>query len=168
MQASANSPDQLSYHAINVAFLQLADGKPEGRTSAQKALEYAHHGESALWKRATQGEAQLMLDNLEAAAIAYTKALSHHEFRHFGWINRETEWEHRLYGVKRAVILPYFVVTDRQLELRGYPRSRFCDATDVKIHAQSGRVVDELATRISYDLMHTYLSDRKPIAHSAF
>jgi hypothetical protein len=35
-----------------------------------------------------------------------------------GWINRETGSEIRLYGGKPAVILPYLVLTDRQLELR--------------------------------------------------
>lgn len=76
LQVSANSPDQLYYHAINVAFLQLAAGNQHARTSAQKAVEYAQQGDNVMWKRATQAEAQLMLNNIEAALGAYAQALA--------------------------------------------------------------------------------------------
>jgi len=79
LQISQNNkdPDQIYYHAINVAFLKLAAGKKDdAREQAQKALEYAQQGDQAHWKLATRGEALLVLDNIEQAADAYSKALA--------------------------------------------------------------------------------------------
>ncbi len=83
-----------------------------------------------------------------------------------GWINRETDWEHRLYGVKPAVILPYLVLTDRELELRSYPRSRICSAFDVETPEQFETILSELAVRISFDLAHALLGDQRPFVQS--
>jgi hypothetical protein len=72
-------PDQIYYHAINVAFLKLASGDPHqekhARSLARKALQNAQQGKQEHWKLATQGEASLMLDKNDQAIEAYGKSL---------------------------------------------------------------------------------------------
>jgi hypothetical protein len=80
-----------------------------------------------------------------------------------GWINRETEWEHRLYGVKPAVILPYVVLTDRDFDLPSYPRSRMCKVSSVGTTKQIEAILNELVIRISYDLTRALLFDKSPL-----
>jgi pimeloyl-ACP methyl ester carboxylesterase len=70
-------PDQVYYHAINVAFLRLAAGdRTKALETAQQALEYAQHGDLLQWRLATRGEAFLMLGNVAAAIESYTQALA--------------------------------------------------------------------------------------------
>jgi hypothetical protein len=83
-----------------------------------------------------------------------------------GWVNRETEWEHRLYGVKPAVTLPYLVFVDQEPLLRGYPSNRIVNARGLENAEDFEPLIDELALRISYDFMHTLLSSQLPIPHS--
>jgi pimeloyl-ACP methyl ester carboxylesterase len=76
MQLAQNLPDQLYYHAINVAFLKLAAG--EGRQAkelAQQVLEYAQHGDMLLWRMATRGEAFLIVGDFDSAIDAYARAM---------------------------------------------------------------------------------------------
>jgi pimeloyl-ACP methyl ester carboxylesterase len=69
-------PDQLYYHAINVAFLKLASGDShKAKEFAQQALDYAQHGDVLLWRMATRGEAFLILGDLDSAVDAYAKAM---------------------------------------------------------------------------------------------
>lgn len=76
LQLSQNQPDQLYYHAINIAFLKLAAGEgAKAKELAQQALDYAQHGEMLLWRTATRGEALLILGDLDAAVGAYAQAL---------------------------------------------------------------------------------------------
>lgn len=85
-----------------------------------------------------------------------------------GWVNRETEWEHRLYGVKPAVTLPYLVFLDQEPTLRGYPASRIIDARGLVSVEDYDRLLGELALRISYDFLHAVLSNEHPIPYSPF
>jgi hypothetical protein len=71
-----------------------------------------------------------------------------------------------MYGVKRAVILPYLVFTDRQPALPSYPQSRMCTASTLESPEQFEPILDELAMRIAYDLMHGLLEEQKSLVHS--
>ena len=76
LELSKGVPDQLYYHAINVAFLNFAVGKTDtARELAQKAFSYAEQGDSKVWRKATQGEASLILGNDDAAVSAYGRAI---------------------------------------------------------------------------------------------
>ena len=69
---------QAYYHAINCAFMELAYGSDATacRTYAQRALTHAAQATDDVWRRATEGEANLYLGNTAAAADAYRRALS--------------------------------------------------------------------------------------------
>ena len=68
--------DQIYYHAVNVAFLQLAAGdRSKALKTTQQALDYAQHGDLLQWRLATCGEAFLMLGNVAQAIESYTQAL---------------------------------------------------------------------------------------------
>jgi pimeloyl-ACP methyl ester carboxylesterase len=68
---------QAYYHAINCAFMELAYGGDATacREYAQRALTYCAQAPDDVWRRATEGEANLYLGNTAAAADAYRRAL---------------------------------------------------------------------------------------------
>lgn len=70
--------DQAFYHGINVAFMQLAYQR-QAATAAEMAREVLKHCENSrldYWRLATQGEANLYLENIDAAADNYRDALN--------------------------------------------------------------------------------------------
>lgn len=73
---------QAYYHAINVAFLDLSalpeasEVSPEVRVMAQRALEHCRQAAPHHWRDATQGEALLMLGELERAEETYRQAVA--------------------------------------------------------------------------------------------
>ena len=76
MRLAQNLPDQLYYHAINVAFLKLAAGEgSKAKELVKQALEYAQHGDMLLWRMATRGEAFLILGDFDSAVDAYARAM---------------------------------------------------------------------------------------------
>ncbi|SFH60064.1 Alpha/beta hydrolase family protein [Nitrosospira sp. Nsp14] len=78
---AANDHEQALYHAINIAFLNLmeipaaASIPTEIRIMAERALEHAKQVRNTNWSLATQGEAQLMLKDLERAEHFYAGAI---------------------------------------------------------------------------------------------
>jgi tetratricopeptide (TPR) repeat protein len=70
-------PDQIYYHAINVAFLKLVAGdRSEALKTAQQALDYAQRGDLLQWRLATRAEGFLMLGNVAEAVESYKQALA--------------------------------------------------------------------------------------------
>jgi pimeloyl-ACP methyl ester carboxylesterase len=69
---------QAYYHAINCAFMELAYGSDAAacRAYAQRALTHCAQAPDDVWRRATEGEANLYLGNTAAAAAAYRHALA--------------------------------------------------------------------------------------------
>jgi pimeloyl-ACP methyl ester carboxylesterase len=69
---------QAYYHAINCAFMELAYGSDAAacRTYAERALKHCAQAPDDVWRRATEGEANLYLGNTAAAAAAYRDALA--------------------------------------------------------------------------------------------
>jgi tetratricopeptide (TPR) repeat protein len=73
---------QAYYHAINVAFLDLAalpeaSDVPEGvRSCARRALEHCAGADASHWRDATEGEARLMLGDLVQAEQKYRQAVA--------------------------------------------------------------------------------------------
>lgn len=67
------------YHAINVAFMQLAYKKDENKAKewARHALKHCGASKEDLWRYATEGEANLYLNNDDAAIAGYRKALEY-------------------------------------------------------------------------------------------
>lgn len=80
LQQAEAKPDaaQAYYHAINCAFMELAYGTDVAacRTYAQRALMHCADASDNVWRRATEGEANLYLGNAPAAAAAYRQALA--------------------------------------------------------------------------------------------
>jgi pimeloyl-ACP methyl ester carboxylesterase len=80
LQRAEARPDsaQAYYHAINCAFMELAYGSDitACRSYAQKALTHTAQAPDDVWRRATEGEANLYLGNAAAAADAYHRALA--------------------------------------------------------------------------------------------
>jgi hypothetical protein len=75
---AAGDHDQAYYHAINVAFLQLAykgDREP-ARAAAQQALDEAALAEPAFWRAASEAEARLYLSETAKAMDGYRAALA--------------------------------------------------------------------------------------------
>jgi hypothetical protein len=76
----ANDHDQAFYHAINIAFLYLMES-PTGSIPdkvgqmANRSLEHIKEARNTNWSFATQGEALLMLGDLEGAQHAYAIAI---------------------------------------------------------------------------------------------
>lgn len=74
--------NQAFYHAINVGFLDLLISPPNSsvpsgvRAMAERALFHCQKTDETHWRFATEGEAQLMLGNLDGAIILYDKAIS--------------------------------------------------------------------------------------------
>jgi pimeloyl-ACP methyl ester carboxylesterase len=79
---NATNPGQAMYAAINLAFLELMRVPSNqirmpavARDFAQRASLYANSAESGLWRLATEGEAWLYRENIEAASAAYATAI---------------------------------------------------------------------------------------------
>jgi tetratricopeptide (TPR) repeat protein len=69
-------PDQIYYHAINVAFLHLATGATElARKFAEIALAATQRGENRKWSEATAAEARLILRDNPSGIEHYRLAL---------------------------------------------------------------------------------------------
>jgi len=70
---------QCYYHAINVAFMQLAykKDKDKAKEHAQHALGHCAAAEEDLWRFATEGEANLYLGHDDEAVAGYRKALGY-------------------------------------------------------------------------------------------
>ena len=78
----ANDHDQAFYHAINIAFLHLMES-PTGSSipdkvgqMANRSLEHIKEARNTNWSFATQGEALLMLGDLEGAQHVYAIAIT--------------------------------------------------------------------------------------------
>ena len=69
---------QAYYHAINVAFLELARRRDRAaaRKLARRALEHCEAAPEDPWNLATRGEAHLLLADTEAAVDGYRRALA--------------------------------------------------------------------------------------------
>jgi tetratricopeptide (TPR) repeat protein len=80
-QALENA-DQSMYHAINLAFLELmitpeSDAVPKAaKDMALLALEQAAAATAGHWRAATEGEARLVLGDLDEASRKYREALA--------------------------------------------------------------------------------------------
>jgi pimeloyl-ACP methyl ester carboxylesterase len=68
--------DQAFYHGINVAFMQLAYRMQESvaQQTAKKVLEHCRDAKLDTWRLATEGEANLLLGNIDAAMDGYRAA----------------------------------------------------------------------------------------------
>jgi tetratricopeptide (TPR) repeat protein len=75
---AAGDHDQAYYHAINVAFLQLAyrDDRTAARAAAQQALDEAAQAEPDFWRAASEAEAQLYLGDTAKAIEGYRAAIA--------------------------------------------------------------------------------------------
>ncbi|UYG07161.1 tetratricopeptide repeat-containing protein [Halomonas sp. M4R1S46] len=77
---SVSDHRQAYYHAINLAFLLLEMGPPDGpvpvevKDLARRALDHVDASHESQWSLATKGEASLMLGQLTAAEDAYRMA----------------------------------------------------------------------------------------------
>jgi len=69
--------EQAYYHAINVAFLELAylRDREANLETARRALDHAAKTPENLWRLATEGEAHLYLGDVDAALGYYERAL---------------------------------------------------------------------------------------------
>ena len=69
--------DQAFYHGINVAFMQLAYRGEEAaaKETAKKVLAHCAAAKGDKWRMATEGEANLLLGDTEAALKAYRAAV---------------------------------------------------------------------------------------------
>jgi pimeloyl-ACP methyl ester carboxylesterase len=70
--------DQAFYHGINVAFMQLAYRNQESvaQETANKVLEHCRAAKLDVWRLATEGEAHLLLGNIDAAMAGYRAAVT--------------------------------------------------------------------------------------------
>jgi tetratricopeptide (TPR) repeat protein len=79
---SAGNWDRASYHAINLAFLNLmnsADGQPVPPAAleyASRAIAFCQKSSASTWQLFTLGEAHLILGKLEEGAGYYAQALT--------------------------------------------------------------------------------------------
>jgi pimeloyl-ACP methyl ester carboxylesterase len=75
---AAGDHDQAYYHAINVAFLQLAysDDRAAARAAAQQTLDEAAQAEPGFWRLASEAEAQLYLGDTAKAIEGYRAAVA--------------------------------------------------------------------------------------------
>jgi pimeloyl-ACP methyl ester carboxylesterase len=75
---AAGDHDQAYYHAINVAFLELAyrDDRVAARTAAQQAIDEAAQAEPGFWRTASEAEAQLYLGDVAKAIEGYRAAIA--------------------------------------------------------------------------------------------
>jgi pimeloyl-ACP methyl ester carboxylesterase len=75
---AADDHDQAYYHAINVAFLQLAykGDHAAARAAAQQALDEAAQAEPGFWRGASEAEARLYLGDIAKAVEGYRSAVA--------------------------------------------------------------------------------------------
>lgn len=75
---AAGDHDQAYYHAINIAFLELAyKGDHAGaRKAAQQALDEAAQAEAGFWRAASEAEAELYLSATARAVEGYRAAVA--------------------------------------------------------------------------------------------
>jgi pimeloyl-ACP methyl ester carboxylesterase len=77
----AGDHDQSFYHCINITFLELMDLVPTSAVSenckqlARKTMDHCKQCESSQWRSATEGEAHLVLGELEKGMTAYKEAI---------------------------------------------------------------------------------------------
>jgi hypothetical protein len=73
--------DQSFYHLINVAFLELMDLPPASAISesckqlARRALAHCNECAPSHWRTATEGEARLILGEIDSGFSEYTAAI---------------------------------------------------------------------------------------------
>jgi pimeloyl-ACP methyl ester carboxylesterase len=78
---SASDHDQAYYHAINIAFLDLmmlaptSSLTPQIRSLAESAFRHCQDATPNNWRFATEGEAQLILGNLDEGVNRYAAAI---------------------------------------------------------------------------------------------
>ena len=78
---SVSDHDQAYYHAINIAFLDLmmlppsSSITPQIRLAAERAFSHCQKAAPNNWRFATEGEAQLILGNLDDAMGRYAAAI---------------------------------------------------------------------------------------------
>lgn len=74
----AGRHDQAFYHGINVAFMLLAyrNDKTAAQDMAKKVLEHCKVASVDKWRRATEGEAHLLLGKIDAAMESYQAAVN--------------------------------------------------------------------------------------------
>ena len=70
--------DQAFYHGINVAFMQLAyrNQQAAAQDMAKRVLDHCKAASVDKWRRATEGEAHLLLGEIEAAMEGYQAAVN--------------------------------------------------------------------------------------------
>jgi hypothetical protein len=79
---ASNDHDQSFYHLINVAFLELMDLPPTSAVSdqckqlARRALEHCQKSAPGQWRSATEGEAHLILGEIDDGFSAYAAAVA--------------------------------------------------------------------------------------------
>lgn len=75
---AAGDHDQAYYHAINVAFLELAykGDRAAARAAAQTALEHVAAADPDFWRAASEAEAHLYLGDLAKAIAGYGAAIA--------------------------------------------------------------------------------------------
>lgn len=83
---AAGDADQAMYHAINVAFLEAMSAPaassvpPSAQDAARKAMEHAVNAKVSHWREATMGEGLIILGDIQAAYLAYARAMAHRPF----------------------------------------------------------------------------------------
>jgi len=70
--------DQAFYHGINMAFMQLAyrEQLSAAQETAKKVLEHCRVAKLEMWRLATEGEANLLLGNIDLAMDGYRSAVA--------------------------------------------------------------------------------------------
>lgn len=74
--------DQAFYHAINVGFLELIASPPasavpaSARSMAERAQSHCAQAGETHWRLATEGEAHLMVGDLDQAEMLYSRAIA--------------------------------------------------------------------------------------------
>lgn len=84
---AADNHAQAYYHAINVAFMQLAfhDDPAAARNAADTALDQCTQAKESYWRAAAEGDARLYRDEVDEAMAAYRRSIA------LGPSSRETE-----------------------------------------------------------------------------
>lgn len=83
MSEAANDVEQAMYHAINIGFLEAMSAPAssavpqKAKDAANKALVYAGGAKANGWREATVGEANIVNGDVDAAALAYARAIGH-------------------------------------------------------------------------------------------
>jgi hypothetical protein len=77
LSEKAENHGQAFYHGINVAFMQLAyrNQKPAAKETAKKVLAHCQLADPEKWRYATEGEAHLLLGEIDAAMAGYQRAV---------------------------------------------------------------------------------------------